>query len=548
MAFATIVRFSGMGWLVGRLRWLGIGLGVILATSGCAWVGRVGVSTAGTQPNGGQSVGTDISPNGRYVVFTSEASNLVAGDLNGAADVFWRDNQTGVTERMSVSSAEVEGDLGGYGGFVSADGRYVGFSSDSVNLIAADTNFSTDAFLRDRTAGTTIRVSIRNGGGEGDGPSYLQSMSPDARYFVFASDAENLIGLLDENFSTDVYLRDRTLAKTERVSVATDGTEGDLDSSGGSISDDGRFVAFISNTSNFDPGDSGIFADVFVRDRNAAAPATTRLTVAPNGDEADFDSSNALISGDGKVVAFETDAGNLIDPGDENVTTDVYATTLITGVIERISVAVGGADASDFSFVTGLSDDGRFVLFQSGAKNLISSPLTANVNSFVRDRATGTTAVAAGTQAQGQPSNPDPALAGSSPSAISGDGRYVLFWSNATDVIQTGDSNGIVADIFLRSNPVAYLFVASPSTLTRGATTTISLFGSGLYAGSLVLMGDGVTVNNVVTVNQGRLDVNVTVAANAPLGPRTPLVIGTGTGAGAFTGGITFLPGLYSVV
>ena len=110
---------------MGRFRWVGLAAVVVVATSGCAWVGRVGVSTAGLQPNGGSISGSDVSPNGRYVVFTSDASNLVPNDTNGAADVFWRDNQTGVTERVSVRNAGTQAALGGDSGLVSADGRYV---------------------------------------------------------------------------------------------------------------------------------------------------------------------------------------------------------------------------------------------------------------------------------------------------------------------------------------------------------------------------------------------------------------------------------------
>jgi|GEM_PF-6416297 Bacterial Ig-like domain (DUF1927)./WD40-like Beta Propeller Repeat. len=539
---------------MGRFRKVGVALGVVLATSGCAWVGRVGVSTAGVQPGGGASAGTDVSPNGRYIVFTSDAANLVPGDLNGSSDVFWRDNQTGVTERVSVANNGSEAALGGYQGLVSADGRYVAFSSDSEDIVTGDTNASTDVFLRDRLAGTTIRVSVKNAGGQADGPSYLSSMTPDTKIIVFASDAENLIGTtaapLDQNFSTDVYIRDRTTAtaKTQRISVATDGTEGDLDSFGGSISDDGRYIAFMSNSSNFDINDSGIFTDVFVRDRNIAAPSTTRITALPSGDEADADSSNVVISGDGTVVAFDTDAGNLVATPDGNLTTDVYAATLATGVIERVSVSTTGGDTNDFSFVAGISDDARFVLFQSGAKNLMPYTLAATSNSFVRDRTTGATALGASTQGQHEPSDPDPGLAGSSPNAISGDGRYVLFTSTASDVMSAGDSNGTNADVFLRSNPVPFVFVASPSTVTRGTTVTISLIGSGLHTGSLVVIGGGVTVNNVTFVNQSRLDVNVTVAADAELGARTPYVFDAGTGAGPFTGGLTFFPSLFSVV
>jgi hypothetical protein len=370
-------------------------------------------------------------------------------------------------------------------------------------------------------------------------------MTPDANTIVFASDAENLIGTTDQNFSTDIYLRDRVAAKTVRVSVATDGSEGDLDSSVASISDNGRYVAFISNASNFDLNDSGVFADVFVRDRTLST--TTRLTGFPDLDEADGDSFNLAISGDGSTIVFDTDADNL-GSVDSNFNTDVYAVTVATGAFERISVAADGGDPDDVNFLAGISDDGRYVAFQSAAKNLLGINLKASSNSFVRDRTTGTTTLAGTTQAQGEPANPDPTLAGSIPDGISGDGRYILFTSNATDVLGASDSNGSASDVFLRSNPIPFILASNPTTLARGTTATITFTGQNLHSGSLVLMGDGVTVNTVTVPNPTQMTINVTVAPDAAVGPRTPMIVDPGTGAGALTGGIAFLPALYSIV
>lgn len=531
---------------MGRIRGFGAVVAVVVATAGCSWVGRVGVSNTGAQPTGGTTTGTDVSPTGRFVVFSSDAADLVPNDTNNAVDVFLRDNQAGTTERISISDSEKQASLGGYGGLVSSDGRYVAFASDSEDLLStADTNQSTDVFLRDRTLGTTTRVSVRNGGTQADGPSYLQSMTPDAGIIVFASDAENLIGTTDQNYSTDIYIRDRVAAKTQRVSVATDGSEGDLDSSVASISDNGRYIAFVSNASNFDINDSGVFADVFVRDRTLST--TTRLTGLPDGDEADGDSYNVAISGDGSTVVFDTDATNLVAAGDGNDTTDVYAVTVATGAFDRISVAADGGDSDDFNFLAGVSDNGRYVVFQSGAKNLVGSPLLGLSNSFLRDRVTGTTTLAGNTQTQSEPSNPDSTLAGSSPNGISGDGRYVMFTSSATDVMTGADTNGIASDVFLRSNPVPFIFATSSPTLTRGTTTTVTFTGKNLHAGSVVLMGQGVTVNSANVTSDSQIVINVTVAADADLGPRTPLVIDPGTGGGALSGGLAFFPALYSV-
>ncbi|MEP6623200.1 MAG: hypothetical protein ABJC79_02045 [Acidimicrobiia bacterium] len=532
---------------MGRIRVLGAAAAVVIATAGCSWVGRVGLSSTGAQPGGGITTGSDVSPTGRFVVFTSSAENLVPNDTNASDDVFLRDNQAGTTERISISDAEKQASLGGYGGLVSSDGRYVAFNSDSENLLATnDTNQSTDVFLRDRTLGTTTRMSVRNGGTQSDGPSYLQSITPDAGVIVFASDAENLIGTADQNYSTDIYIRDRVAAKTVRVSVGTDGSEGDLDSSFASISDNGRYVAFVSNASNFDINDSGVFADVFVRDRTLST--TTRLTGFPDGDEADGDSYNVAISGDGSTVVFDTDATNLIGTTDQNDTTDVYAVKVATGAFERISVAANGGDPDDFSVVSGLSDDGRYVLFQSGAKNLTGATLKALSNSFLRDRTAGTTVLAGNTQTQAEPSNADPTLAGSSPNGISGDGRYILFSSSATDVMTGADANGTAPDVFLRSNPVPFIFATSAPTLTRGTTVNITLTGKNLHTGSVVLPGQGITVNTVNVVSDTQINLNVTIAANADLGPRTPLVIDPGTGGPPLSGGLAFFPALYNIV
>ncbi|MGZ6912601.1 MAG: TolB family protein [Acidimicrobiia bacterium] len=510
-------------------------------------MGRVGLTTSGTQPGGGTTVGTDISPDGRFVVFTSDSPDIVPNDHNNAADVFLRDTKLGTTERVSIADNEGEGSFGGYGGLVSADGRYVAFSSDSDNLLAtADNNGSTDVFLRDRQLGTTTRVSVKNAGGEANDSSYLQSMTPDARIIVFNSDADNLIGTTDQNFSTDVYIRDRGANKTQRISVATDGTEGDLDSTYGSISDDGRYVAFLSNASNFDENDSGVFQDVYLRDRTAGT--TTRLSALADGTEADSDSTNVIISGDGKVVVFDTDASNLLPVSDDNGATDVYAASVATGAIERISSRPDGGDASDFSFVAGVSDDGRYVFFQSGAKDLVGNSLLAATDGFVRDRTAGRTVLAATTQKMTEPLGPSADLSGSSPNAISGDGRYLLFSSTATDVMADGDTNSTISDVYLESNPVPLVLGVTPNSLARGTSGNVVLSGINLRgSGALVIFGDDVTVNSVNALSETQVSVSVTVAADAVPGPRTPMIVQTGTGGPPLSGGLAYLPNAFTV-
>jgi Tol biopolymer transport system component len=526
-----------------RIWVVGIALAAV-TLSGCAWVSRVGVSTSGVQPASGSTVGTDVSPDGRFVVFTSSSANLVPNDTNGRGDVFLRDNQTGTTELISVNTSGVAAVYGGLGGLVSADGRYVAFTSLSYDLVPNDYNYY-DVFVRDRLLHTTTRVSLTNPGAEAGDSCYLQSMTPDGRTIVFTSLDDTLVGAgHDTNDSNDVFVRDLNAGTTTRISVKSGaGGEGDSDSNGGSISNDGRFVAFTSDASNLDVNDSGFSTDVFVRDRLLGT--TTRITaVGADGEEVDSDSTNPVISGDGKVVIFQSDAANLTDPPDDDYAqVEVWAKVLGTTTYERISVPTSGYDSNGNSAVTGISDDGRFVLYQSSAKNQVPTALTAASNSFVRDRTNHTTALAGTNQEMKEPQGPTSALSGSVPNAISGDGRYLLFSTSATDMLAgTTDGNGSVQDVFLRSNPVPSIVAVSPNTIARGVSGTIKLLGSSFHGvGALALMGDGITVNGVTAVSETEVDVAVTVSPTAAVGPRTPVLVQVGTGVAGYTGGVVFL-------
>src|SRR5215211_1684347 len=230
---------------------------------------RVSVDSAGNEGNAVEleSLAVAISGDGRYVAFRSYRSDLVPGDTNGSpccsADIFVHDRQSGTTERVSVDSAGNQADPDGLGGgadnaypSISADGRYVAFLSSASNLASGDTNGTYDAFVHDRQAGTTERVSVDGGGNEGNGASGLTTaISGGGRYVAFGSQASNLVGG-DTNGTTDSFVRDRQAGTTERVSVDSAGNEGDGRSLASAISADGRFVAFGSYASNLVPGDT----------------------------------------------------------------------------------------------------------------------------------------------------------------------------------------------------------------------------------------------------------------------------------------------------
>jgi len=198
------------------------------------------------------------------VVFTSGATNLVVSDTHGSDDAFVR--VSGTTTRVSVSSSgQQANDFSGYFSSISADGRYVAFNSSATNLVPGDTNDAFDVFVRDRVSGTTTRVSVSSSGQQGNTESRYPSISADGRHLMFRSGASNLVSG-DTNGVRDVFVRDRVSGSTIRASVSSSGQQGNSDSFGGSISADGRHVAFYSDASNLVPGDTNSRYDVFVRD------------------------------------------------------------------------------------------------------------------------------------------------------------------------------------------------------------------------------------------------------------------------------------------
>jgi Tol biopolymer transport system component len=168
---------------------------------------RVSVDSAGNQANNG-SLAPAISANGRFVAFGSLADNLVPGDTKGQTDIFVHDRKTGATTRVSVGSAGNQGNNGSGGSAITANGRYVAFSSDADNLVPGDTNGETDAFVHDRRTGATERVSIDSAGDQANLPSYSTAISANGRFVAFWSDANNLVPG-DTNGQTDAFVHDR---------------------------------------------------------------------------------------------------------------------------------------------------------------------------------------------------------------------------------------------------------------------------------------------------------------------------------------------------
>ena len=412
------------------------------AGDGAAWgdaTSRVSLSTSGHQGNDGPVEGVAISADGRFVAFSTRQEGLVPGDTNEVADVFVRDTVNGVTQRVSVRPDGQQVFRASFSPEISANGRFVAFNSLADDLVTGGNDFDSDTevFVRDRVAGVTRRVSVGNRGQLAKGVSGVVGISAHGRFVAFGSDAANLVPR-DTNGTNDEFVRDTVNGTTRRVSVGANRQQANGSSGGGSISPDGRFVVFSSDASNLVPGDTNDDTDAFVR----VAGTTQRVSIGTGEQQANGTSVVLAISSGGRFVVFASDASNLV-PGDTNTTWDVFVRDRADGVTRRVSVGPGGRQANDGgSGPATISQRGRFVAFNSQASNLVPGDTNAAEDVFVRDTVNGTTRRVSVGQG-GQQAN-----GGSGSSAISADGRFVVFASIASNLV-TGDTNGD-EDVFLR--------------------------------------------------------------------------------------------------
>lgn len=470
---------------------------------------RVSVNSTGTEGYGFSGY-SSISADGRFVAFESSAS-LVVGDGNAASDIFVRDQATNKTTRLSVSSAGVQGNRYSVAPSISADGRFVAFESGATNLVTGDTNNVRDIFLRDRQTNQTTRVSVDSVGTQGNNNSYLPSISADGRFITFTSTASNLV-TGDTNGFFDVFVHDRIAKITTRVSVNSVGVQGNDNSSkitGGyilnpSISSNGRFVAFTSSASNLVSDDSNAHADIFVHDRQTKQ--TTRVSLSSAGLQGNQSSYYNSISADGRFVAFISRAINLVS-NDTNFSSDVFVRDRQTNSTTRVSVSSLGAQVTGSFYRPSISADGRFVTFDSAVDNLVPNDTNFIFDVFVRDRQTNqTTRVSvnsSGNQAGGSIYDD---YFGSRKSSISADGRYVAFHS-FTDNLVLNDGNttpdAFVQDRLLTPAVTADLALtqtvsANPVTVGASFSYTATVKNNGSVNATNVVLTDFAPLNGTV--------------------------------------------------
>ncbi|BFU46961.1 TolB family protein [Krasilnikovia sp. MM14-A1004] len=400
---------------------------------------RASVKTGSAEVSGAQFDDAAVSDDGRFTVFSSNATDLVPGDTNGAWDVFLRDSVADVTTRLSVSSSGEQTTRGSYSGepSMSADGRYVVFISRAPNLVADDTNDAYDVFLRDTVAGTTTRVSLPETGGQAGTESSRPAISADGRFVAFESWAPLVAG--DTDTRPDVYLRDLTTGRTVLVSESFDGSPLQDDGYGFdnlSVTSGGRYIAFDSGATNLVAGDTNGKTDSFVRDLQTGT--TVRTSVSGSGAQADASSYGTSISADGRYVAFTSLAKNLV-PGVTEGRYQAYVRDLVEGTTTLASVRDGVAYDDDFTEFARISADGRHVAFQ-----VYSAKDPHPLGIFIRDLDAQTTRRVTLTPAGGYPNGE------SWGGRFSRNGKHLVFKSEASDLVD-GDTNN-AKDIFVRLN------------------------------------------------------------------------------------------------
>lgn len=391
----------------------------------------------GAAGNGSSSVGYQaLSGDGNVVAFTSRATNLAPGGLDAIQDLFVHDRTTGRTTLVSPGQGG-GANADAHHAALSSDGRYVAFWSGATNLLSTpDTNLY-DVYVRDRQLAQTRRVSIASNGTPGDGVSWLPSISADGQRIAFNSGATNLVPN-DTNNAWDIFVHDTTTSITTRVSVSSAGAQ----ANGGHwlvvprISDNGRYVVFASPASNLVTGDTNGLIDLFVRDLNANT--TTLVSVGEDGFPAgawgEFD-----ISADGRYIVFASDAR--LVPEDTNNAKDIFVRDMVANTTTRVSVNSFGGQTSGTWGTPAISADGRMVAFLTNDATIVLGHPAQHRSAIVYDRERKLPRRVS-VAPNGTPANQDVLAVD-----LSADGRTVVFGSQAGNLVE-GDSNE-AADVFV---------------------------------------------------------------------------------------------------
>lgn len=382
-------HWSGLNGQVRRLGAIGLVVALLplaLVQGGTAHAAPrdpvlISVSSSGVPGNDRTLVGY-LSADGRFSAFTSGATDLVPGDTNEEVDVFVRDTVLNQTTRISVSPEGDEGSSDSVTPGITPDGRYVLIVSTANNLVAGDTNGASDLFVHDRVSGTTTRVSTGDDGGQSDDDTIDGSISADGRYVAFASESSNLTPGDNAN-SRDIFVKDLQTGQLQRL---TDKATGHF-TLAPRITPDGRYVSYMSDDPSAPPEDPAGIADAFVWDRTTGSTwHLTGLDGAPLNASATIDAMSA----DGQQLVVSTAATNLV-AGDTNPAAlpNVFLVDRQTGQTQKLSTGIAGAPPNGWSSGADTSDDGSIVTFTSVASNLVAEDTDTGYDAYVYHRDSG---------------------------------------------------------------------------------------------------------------------------------------------------------------
>jgi Tol biopolymer transport system component len=420
-----------------------------------------GVNPISTTVANGSTAAFNISPQIGYKIASVNGCNgtlsgttYTTGIITAACSVtisFTDQPGSGTFTTTLVSAASGNAQANGESNdpSISADGRYVAFESAASNLVSGDTNGFWDVFVHDRFTGTTSLISVTSGSASGNGASYAPAISADGRYVAFVSAASNLV-LNDTNAATDVFVRDLSNGTTIRASIASDGAQAQSATESSmfgplSLSTDGRVIAFASNASNLVENDTNSATDIFLHDR--LTRTTTRVSVDSSGNQVgsyyDIGSWNPSMSGDGRYVTFESGGAGLGGNGGIGV----YVRDRLSGTTTCVSKRPPASTYPCMGYHPSISADGRHVAFQSDAWDLVALDTNNSRDVFVYDQVTGLT-TRESLRYDSLSKTSSQVNGESLAPSISGDGRYVAFVSSSAGVVPN-DTNSSY-DVFVR--------------------------------------------------------------------------------------------------
>jgi Tol biopolymer transport system component len=338
---------------------------------------RVSVGPSGRQANG-PSFDPSISADGRFIAFATDATNLVPGGTTGE-QVFVRDLRSNTTHLVSADSSGHPGNGASFTPSISADGRFVAFASNAASLIPGGTTHE-QVFVRNMKAGHTSLVSQSSSGKEANGPSFNPSIAADGKFVAFASDAGNLVS--HGSPYANVFVRNLKAATTRLASAPSSGHPANGNSYTPSISAGGRFVAFVSSASNLVSGDTNRVPDVFVR--NLSTRSIVRVSVSSSGRQGNRPSLlvDPALTANGRFITFTSQATNLVSHGVHSE--QVFLRAVAAHKTTLVSESSSGNAANAGSFDASISADGKFVAFDSLATNLVAGDTNGVQDVFVR--------------------------------------------------------------------------------------------------------------------------------------------------------------------